>query len=59
MFVHFNVQRKPLFCDENGDPNLDALLEEGMTAFVLRRGDNDNLMGRWDPECSVIRHSWK
>jgi hypothetical protein len=46
MFVHFNVQRKPLFCDENGDPNLDALLEEGMTAFVLRRGDNDNLMGR-------------
>jgi hypothetical protein len=59
MFIYFDFQRKALLCDKNGDPNLDALLEEDMAAFVLRRGNNDNLMGRWDPERSVICHSEK
>lgn len=59
ILIYFNFQRKSLFCDENGDPNLDTLLEEGMAVFVLGRGDNDNLMGGRDPGNSFIYHGDK
>lgn len=38
-----------MFCDENVNPKLDALLEEGSATFVVRRRNNDNLVRRRDP----------
>jgi hypothetical protein len=59
VLIYFNFQRKTLFCDENVDPKLDTLLEEGSAAFVLRRGNNDNLVKRWDPGSSFTFHGDK